>query len=80
MQQALTSRDHLVSLRKELAVAKNVQMSALPAAFPQSEYFDLAARMTPAREIGGDFFDYFMLDGDSISNEIWKMLRSDSLL
>ena len=66
MQQALKSRDHLVSLRKELAVAKNVQMSALPAAFPQSEYFDLAARMTPAREIGGDFFDYFILDGDSI--------------
>ena len=66
MQQALASRDHLVSLKQELAVAKNVQMSALPAAFPQSEYYDLAAQMTPAREIGGDFYDYFMFDEDRI--------------
>ncbi len=62
MQQALASRDHLVSLKQELAVAKNVQMSLLPAVPPPSKYFDLYAQMTPAREIGGDFYDYFKID------------------
>ena len=62
MEQALASRDRLVSLKQELAVAKNVQMSVLPAVPPPSEYFDLYAQMTPAREIGGDFYDYFKLD------------------
>ena len=66
MQQALASRDHLVSLKKELAVAKNVQMSVLPEPPPPSDYYDLSAQMTPAREIGGDFFDFFMLDDDRI--------------
>ena len=62
MQQALASRDRLVSLNQELAVAKNVQMSILPPPPAPSEYYDLYGQMTPAREIGGDFYDYFMLD------------------
>ena len=62
IQQALASRDRLVSLKQELAVAKNVQMSVLPAVPPPSEYYDLYAQMTPAREIGGDFYDYFTLE------------------
>ena len=62
IQQALASRDRLVSLKQELTVAKNVQMSVLPAVPPPSEYYDLYAQMTPAREIGGDFYDYFKLD------------------
>ena len=62
IQQALASRDLLVSLKQELAVAKNVQMSVLPAIPAPSRYFDLYAQMTPAREIGGDFYDYFSVD------------------
>ena len=66
IQQALASRDRLVSLKQELEVARNMQMSVLPAAPPPVEYYDLHARMTPAREIGGDFYDYFTLDGDCL--------------
>ena len=62
IQKALNSRDRLVSLKQELSVAKNVQMSVLPAVPSPSPYFDLHAQMTPAREIGGDFFDYFVID------------------
>ncbi len=62
IQQALLSRDRLVSLKQELAVAKNVQTSVLPAVPPPSRYFDLYAQMTAAREIGGDFYDYFAID------------------
>ena len=62
IEQALRSRDRLVSLKQELAVAKNVQESVLPAMPAPSEYYDLYAQMTPAREIGGDFYDYFRVD------------------
>ena len=62
IQEALASRDRLVSLKQELAVAKNVQESVLPALPLPSRYFDLYAQMTPAREVGGDFYDYFTVD------------------
>ncbi|MCY4357091.1 MAG: SpoIIE family protein phosphatase [Gammaproteobacteria bacterium] len=62
IQQALSSRDRLVSLKQELSVAKNVQMSVLPPVPSPNPYYDLHAQMTPAREIGGDFFDYFEVD------------------
>lgn len=62
MHNALASRDRLVSLKQELNVARNVQMSMLPAPPPPSEWYDLYAQMTPAREIGGDFYDYLLDD------------------
>ena len=61
-QQALVSHDRLVSLQQELAVAKNVQQSILPSVSPPNPYYDLYAQVTPAREVGGDFYDYFALD------------------
>jgi len=66
VQQALSARDRLVALRQELSVAKNVQMSVLPGVPPPSEHFDLYAQVKPAREIGGDFYDYFLLDDDHL--------------
>ena len=47
---------------KEMEIAKTIQSSALPAPLEASPYFRLSASMTPAREIGGDFYDFFMLD------------------
>lgn len=49
----------------ELDVATHIQMSMLPCifpAFPQRSEFDIFATMTPAKEVGGDFFDFFMVD------------------
>ena len=48
----------------ELSLAANLQTSVLPKAEKLSdrEEFDLAASMTPAREVGGDFYDFFLLD------------------
>ena len=49
----------------ELDVAKNIQASMLPCifpAFPDREEFDIYATMTPAKEVGGDFYDFFMVD------------------
>ena len=49
-------------IESELAIAKEIQTSALPTDFPQGEFFQLAASMTPAREVGGDFYDFFPID------------------
>ena len=49
----------------ELDVAKNIQASMLPCifpAFPDRSEFDIYATMEPAKEVGGDFYDFFMVD------------------
>ena len=46
-------------MESELAIAKTIQDSALPKDFPKNEFYELAASMTPAREVGGDFYDFF---------------------
>ena len=49
----------------ELDIARNIQASMLPCifpAFPDREEFDIFATMTPAKEVGGDFYDFFMVD------------------
>ena len=50
---------------QELAFAKNIQHSALPSVFPpypDRKDFSLYATMNPAREVGGDFYDFYLLD------------------
>lgn len=49
----------------ELNVANNIQKSMLPCifpAFPGRREFDIYATMDPAKEVGGDFYDFFMVD------------------
>ena len=46
----------------ELSVATEIQASMLPRVFPDSEEFELFASMHPAKEVGGDFYDFFMID------------------
>ena len=49
-------------IESELAIAKTIQASALPTDFPKEKSFALLASMTPAREVGGDFYDFFPVD------------------
>ena len=49
----------------ELDIAKHIQASMLPCifpAFPERKEFDIYATMEPAKEVGGDFYDFFMVD------------------
>lgn len=49
---------------RELATAKAIQSSALPSTFPpfpEISDFDIFASMNPAREVGGDFYDFFLI-------------------
>ena len=53
----------------ELALATRIQADMLPnifPAFPEREEFDIYATMTPAKEVGGDFYDFFMIDDDHL--------------
>ena len=47
---------------REMDIAKTIQTAFIPGEFPTSEHFALAASMTPARDVGGDFYDFFPLD------------------
>ena len=54
----------------ELSFAKNIQHSSLPTtfpAFPDRTDFDIYASMTPAREVGGDFYNFRLLDDDHLA-------------
>lgn len=54
----------------ELNVANRIQASMLPRIFPpfpDRKEFDLHAFMMPAKEVGGDFYDFFMTDKDHIA-------------
>ena len=53
-------------IESDLAIAKTIQESALPKDFPKNEHFELVASMTPAREIGGDFYDFFPVDENHV--------------
>ena len=54
----------------ELDVAAKIQSSMLPCifpAFPDRNEFDIYATMDPAKEVGGDFYDFFMVDADHLA-------------
>ena len=57
-------------LSSELNMASRIQSSMLPSAFPafpdRSE-FEIFASMAPAREVGGDFYDFFLIDDDHLA-------------
>ena len=53
----------------ELNVATQIQADMLPRifpAFPDRKEFDIYASMTPAKEVGGDFYDFFLIDDDHL--------------
>ena len=53
----------------ELELATKIQADMLPnifPAFPERDEFDIHASMTPAKEVGGDFYDFFLIDDDHL--------------
>ena len=51
---------------KELVFAKMIQLSSLPSVFPKRDDFDIYAMMDTAKEVGGDFYDFYMLDEETL--------------
>ena len=58
------------ALAQSLDVATNIQTSMLPCIFPpfpQCSHVDIYATMNPAKEVGGDFYDFFLVDEDHLA-------------
>lgn len=56
-------------MRQDLVTAQTIQSSALPSTFPpfpDVHEFDIFASMDPAKEVGGDFYDFFMMDDHTL--------------
>ena len=66
--QAITAEKERISA--ELDVATRIQAEMLPSVFPpfpDRREFEIYATMTPAKEVGGDFYDFFFIDKDHIA-------------
>ena len=50
-------------MERELTIANNIQKALLPQSFPEHADIDLYATQTPARDVGGDLYDYFVHEG-----------------
>jgi serine phosphatase RsbU (regulator of sigma subunit) len=62
-------REAAARLAGELDAARRIQMGILPqpeTVFPRERRFEVSASMEPAREVGGDLYDFFMLDDDRL--------------
>ena len=60
----------LESIKNDLAIAGEIQQTILPRSFPPfpelTEVVDIYASMTPAKDVGGDFYDFFQIDDERI--------------
>ena len=52
--------------KTELSVARDIQESAVPTVFPEDDRFELFASMDTAEAVGGDFYDFFMRDENTL--------------
>ena len=59
LEEVTTQKERIES---ELRIARNIQMSMLPDDFPERPDFDIYASIDPAREVGGDLYDFFVRD------------------
>ncbi len=57
-------------IKTELSFASTIQSKSLPSvfpAFPERKDFDIHASMTPAKEVGGDFYNFFLIDDEHLA-------------
>ena len=52
---------------KELEYAKQIQLSALPTNFPSGEDYSIYAQMIAAKEVGGDFYDFYQINDTTVA-------------
>ena len=52
---------------KELEYAKQIQLSALPTNFPEGDDYRIYAQMIAAKEVGGDFYDFYKLNDNTVA-------------
>jgi sigma-B regulation protein RsbU (phosphoserine phosphatase) len=69
VRQSMAEHDQLISIQKDLITAREIQQAILPKVFPPfptQDNFDIYASMVPAKEVGGDFYDFFLIDDQRV--------------
>jgi len=66
LREALITKTKLAGLQQELEIARQVQLAILPKEFQPDSRVSVDGHMTPAREVGGDFYDYFLIDESTL--------------
>ncbi|HSI40304.1 MAG TPA: SpoIIE family protein phosphatase [Xanthobacteraceae bacterium] len=66
LRDALVNKTKLIGIQQELEIARQVQRAILPKGVPDDARIGVHGHMTPAQEVGGDFYDYFMIDPDTL--------------
>lgn len=69
---AVTRERERLRLRGELADARKIQLSMLPAGEPRIEWLELSGTCVPAAEVGGDYYDYI-----DLGREAWTLVMAD---
>jgi sigma-B regulation protein RsbU (phosphoserine phosphatase) len=67
---ALKARDELVAVQRDLTTATRIQQSLLPKTFPPFPHrpeIDVYAEMLTAKEVGGDFYDFYFIDEERLA-------------
>ncbi len=60
----LHTEQSLIAIRKELEIARRIQLSILPREMPRTTALEVAARYVPMTEVAGDFYDFLTVDRD----------------
>ena len=63
----LKTRAKVEATEADLRVGTEIQTGSLPTDFPDRPEFEIFASMDPAKEVGGDFYDFFMIDDDHLA-------------
>jgi len=66
---AINEHDKLLAIQYDLDTARNIQSAILPKIFPpfpERNEFEIFASMEPAKEVGGDLYDFFLLDNERL--------------
>ena len=66
LQAGLKAREHLSLLNAELDVAMRIQQAILPETISGDDLFAISASMSAARQVGGDFYDFFLIDANQL--------------
>lgn len=69
LKKAAEAQSTLFDIEKELTIAHAIQQTFIPhqfKPFPDTKSFEIQGKMIPARQVGGDFFDFFPIDEDHL--------------
>lgn len=67
LKQAREAEQRLSLIGRELEIASRMQLSVLPGTFPSDETHAISGMMLPAKEVGGDFYDFFWLEDGRVA-------------